>query len=83
MRVSEVRWPGSGEVQYEKSKFIYSGGDRRERGVGVLMLEDAAKSVRGYWAVSDRVILVKLQGSPFDVNIIQVYAPLSMQKRKK
>ena len=31
--VSEVRWPGSGEVQYEKSKFVYSGGDRYERGV--------------------------------------------------
>ena len=35
--VSEVRWLGSGEVQYEKSKFLYSGGDRSERGVGVLM----------------------------------------------
>ena len=73
--VSEVRWPGSGEVQYEKSKFIYSGGDKRERGVGILLAEDAAKSLKGYWAVSDRIILVKLQGSPFDINIIQVYAP--------
>ena len=73
--VSEVRWPGSGEVQYERSKFIYSGGDSRERGVGILLSEDAAKSFKGFWAVSDRVILVKLQGSPFDINIIQVYAP--------
>ena len=73
--VCEVRWPGSGEVQYERSKFVYSGGNLRERGVGIFLSEDAAKSLKGYWAVSDRVILVKLQGSPFDINIIQVYAP--------
>ena len=41
----------------------------------MLMSEDTARSLRGHWAVSDVVILVKLQGSPFDVNIIQVYAP--------
>ena len=41
------------------------------------MSEDTARSLRGHWAVSDVVILVKLQGSPFDVNIIQVYAPIA------
>ena len=33
--ISEVRWTGSGEIQIEKSKFIYSRGDSHERGVGV------------------------------------------------
>ena len=75
--ISEVRWTGNGEIQYEKSKFIYSGGDSHERGVGVMLSEEAARSFKGFWAVSDRVILVKLSGSPMDINVIQVYAPTS------
>ena len=31
----------------------------------------------GFWAISERVILVKLKGHPFIVSIIQVYAPKS------
>ena len=30
-----------------------------------------------YWAVSDRVLLLKVAGKPLDLNIIQVYAPTS------
>ena len=28
----------------------------------------------GYWTLSDRVILVKFRGKPFDISLIQVYA---------
>ena len=31
----------------------------------------------GYWAISDRVILVKLKGQSFGISIIIVYAPTS------
>ena len=31
----------------------------------------------GYWAISDRVLLVKLNGHPFNISIIQEYAPTS------
>ena len=34
-----------------------------------------AKSLKGYWPVSDRILLVKLEGKPMNINIIQVYAP--------
>ena len=33
---------------------------------------EAAKSLKGYWAVSDRILLVKLQGAPLDINMIQI-----------
>ncbi|GFO07611.1 RNA-directed DNA polymerase from mobile element jockey-like [Plakobranchus ocellatus] len=33
------------------------------------------KAIKGYWALSDRVLLVKIAGKPVDLNIIQVYAP--------
>ena len=29
----------------------------------------------GYWALSDPVILMKFRGKPFDISVIQVYAP--------
>ena len=31
----------------------------------------------GYWAISDRVLLVKLKGHPFNISINQAYAPTS------
>ena len=75
--LSEVRWKGAGETTTEKSKFYYSGGEEHERGVGIILDEEASKSVKGYWAVSDRVLLLKVAGKPLDLNIIQAYAPTS------
>ena len=31
--------------------------------------------MRGYWQLSDRVVLVKVNGSPCNISIIIVYAP--------
>ena len=74
--IGEMRWPGSGEMTTEKSrKVIYSGGDTANRGVGIIMENDIYKKLRGYWPISDRIIMMKLQGKAFNINIIQVYAP--------
>ena len=75
--LSEVRWKGAGETTTGKSKFYYSGGEEHERGVGIILDEEASKSLKGYWAVSDRVLLLKVAGKPLDLNIIQVYASTS------
>lgn len=57
---------------------IFSGHDSQHMsGVGILMKNEIVKSLIGFYPVSDRVILAKLQGSPFNVAIIQVYAPTS------
>lgn len=71
--LSEVRWTGS-EVQYERSKLIFLGRDSHERRGGVLSSEEAAGSLKGYWAISERTMLVKLYGTPMDINFTQVYA---------
>ena len=39
------------------------------------MKNSIAKSLLGYWPISGRVMLVKLQGKPFNINLIQVYTP--------
>ena len=54
---------------------IYSGGLESERGVGIILDQIVRKAVKGYWALSDRVLLVKIAGKPLDLNIIQEYAP--------
>ena len=48
-----------------------------ERGVGIMLGKSVVSSVIGYWAISDRVLLVKIRGNPFNICIIQVYAPTS------
>ena len=40
-----------------------------------MVSKTVAGCIMGYWAVSDRVIVMKIKGHPFNVNIIQVYAP--------
>ena len=73
--VSEVRWTGVGECEDEEIKFIYSGGDTHRRGVGIMTTKAVARSIKGYFAISDRILVVKLAGAPLDINIVQVYAP--------
>ena len=75
--ISEVRWPGVGEIKSEDGSFVYSGGEEAVRGVGVMMRRRVAKCLMGYWAISDRILVVKIRGKPFDINIIQAYAPTS------
>ncbi|CAF1561697.1 unnamed protein product [Adineta ricciae] len=73
--LSEVRWTGAASFATGDYTLVYSGGDQHERGVGMLLDEQTSKSIKGYWAVSDRVLLMKLYGKPFNISIIQAYAP--------
>ena len=43
--------------------------------MGILMKNNIARSMLGFWAISERVIMLKLQAKPFNINIIQVYVP--------
>ena len=58
--MGEVRWPGAGCIDTEEGKLIYSGGNEAQRGVGVLMSRPVARCMIGYWAISDRVMLLKI-----------------------
>ena len=75
--ISEMRWTGAGRNTHKGYSIIYSGGQHHERGVGVILGKNTANAVKGYWTISDRVILIKLSARPLDLNIIQVYAPTS------
>ncbi|GFO14762.1 craniofacial development protein 2-like [Plakobranchus ocellatus] len=70
--LSEVRWKGAGKITSGGHEIIYSGGTESEKGVGIIVDQTASKAIKGYWALSDRVLLVKIARKPVDLNIIQV-----------
>ena len=73
--LSEVRWKGAGSFITDNFTIIYSRGDQHERGVDMLLDKGTTKSVKGFWAVSGRVLLVKLHAKSFNIPFIQGYAP--------
>ena len=76
--LSEVRWKNSGRCATEDHVMIYSGHmTEHKNGVGVLLSKQVAKSMMGYHALSDRVLIVKIASKPFNLVIVQVYAPTS------
>uniref|UniRef100_A0A3Q1EK63 Endonuclease/exonuclease/phosphatase domain-containing protein n=1 Tax=Acanthochromis polyacanthus TaxID=80966 RepID=A0A3Q1EK63_9TELE len=66
--VCETRWTESGKLTDKDKSMVYSGGQKHQYGVEI------ANAMIGFWPVSERLIMVKLNGKPFDVNIIQIYA---------
>ena len=57
---------------------IYSGHKKdHKHGVGLLLSKVVSKSVLGYCTLSDRIVLVRIHGKPFNLSIIKVYAPTS------
>ncbi|GFO35620.1 craniofacial development protein 2 [Plakobranchus ocellatus] len=61
--LSEVRWKGAGKITSGGHEIIYSGGTESEKGICIIVDQTASKAIKGYWALSDRVLLVRLQGN--------------------
>ena len=38
--------------------------------MAIILDQDIAKSVKGYWTLLDRVLILKIAGKPLDFNII-------------
>ena len=75
--VSEVRWKNSGKCTTDEHVMIYSGHTTEyKHGVGVLLSKQVAKSMmEEFHALSDRILIVKIASKPFNLVIVQVYAP--------
>ena len=81
--ICETRWINSDELYSDDFHVLYSGGEKHERGVAVILDKECAKSILGWWALSDRIMLVKLKGRQADITIIQVYAPTSASSEEE
>ncbi|XP_071509931.1 craniofacial development protein 2-like [Diadema antillarum] len=76
--MSEVRWPQAGKIKVDGYTMVYSGNRKAHiNGVGMLMSNEIASAMAGFYAVSERVIVLKVNSKPFNCNIIQLYAPTS------
>ena len=73
--IAETRWIDDGNISDYLT--FFSGGNKPECGVGIMMRKSIASCITGYWPISDRLIMLKLGGAPFNVNIVQAYAPTS------
>jgi exonuclease III len=75
--VCEVRWKGQGEIRRGDYTLYYSGGDRAERGIAIVVHKSIMKSVVKKSVFSDRIIAFKLTAKPVSILIVQVYMPTS------
>jgi len=75
--VTEVRWKGQGEIRIGDYTVYYSGGERAERGVAIVVHKSILRSVVKKIVCSDRIIALKLKPEPVIILILQVYMPTS------
>ena len=68
-----------GEMSTEDGHRVYFSGEegKHEYGVGFLVHKDIVGAVLGCQPVSSRLISIRLRAAPFNITIIQVYAPTS------
>ena len=73
----ETRWKNLGEhLTKEGHKLYYSGElDKHARGVGFLVNKNIKDTVLGCCPVSSRLISIRLRAAPFNITVIQAYAP--------
>ena len=76
--ISKLKWPGMGEFNSD-DHYIYSCGQEslRRNGVAIRVNKRVRNAVLGCNLENDRMISVRFQGKPFNITVIQVYAPTS------
>ena len=74
-----MRWKNFGEMSTDDGHKVYCSteDDKHEYGVGFLVHKDIANVVLGCLPVSSRLISIRLGAAPFNITIIQFYAPTS------
>ena len=76
--IRELRWTGRGEFNSD-DHYIYHCGQEslRRNGVAIRVSKRVRNAVLGCNLKNDRMISVRFQSKPFNITVIQVYAPTS------
>ena len=74
--ISELKWTRMGEFNSDDHCIYYCGHEslRRNR-VALIVNKRVQNAVLGCNLTNDRMISVPFQGKPFNITVIQVYAP--------
>ena len=76
--ISELKWIGMGEFNSDEHYVYYCGQESlRRNGVAIMVNKRVQNAVLGCNFKNDRMISVRFQGKPFNITVIQVYAPSS------
>ena len=76
--ISELKWTGMGEFNSNDHYIYYCGQESlRRNGVAIVVNKRVRNAVLGCNLKNDRMISVRFQGKPFNIRVIQVYAPTS------
>ena len=79
--INELTWTGMGEFKSDDYYIYYYGQEsRRRNGVAIMVNKRVQNAVLGCSLKNDRMISVRFQGKPFNIMVIQVYAPTSNAK---
>ena len=75
---SELKWTGMREFN-SNDHYIYCCGQEslRRNGVAIMVNKRVQNTVLGCNFKNDRMISVRFQGKPFNITVIQAYAPTS------
>ena len=76
--ISELKWTGTDEFNSDYHYIYYCRQDslRRNR-TAIIVNKRVQNAVLGCNLKNDRMISVRFQGKPFNITVIQVYAPTS------
>ena len=77
LRISKLKWTGMGEFNSDDHYIYYYRQESLRNGVAIMVNKRVRNAVLGCNLKNDRMISVHLQGKPFDIMVIQVYAPTS------
>ncbi|KAF7239231.1 Craniofacial development protein 2, partial [Varanus komodoensis] len=74
--ISELIWTGMGEFNSDDHQVYYCGQESlRRNGEVFIVNKRVGKAVLGYNLQNDRMISVRIHGKPFNITVVQVYAP--------
>ena len=76
--ISELKWTGMGEFNSDDHYIYYCRQESlRRNGVAIMVNKRVLNAVLGCNLKNNRMISIHFQGKPFNITVIQVYAPTS------
>ena len=76
--ISKLKWTGMGKFNSDDHYIYYCGQESlRRNGVAIIVNKRVQNAVLECNLKNDRMISVCFQGKPFNITVIQVYAPTS------
>ena len=78
LRIRELKWTGMGEFNSDDHYIYYCGQESLRRNEVVITVNKRVRNaVLGCNLKNNRIISVRFESKPFNITVIQVYAPTS------